>query len=116
MPRNGHQLGKRTWQSTLQSVGTLAITTPFAAVMTLILWRAFLYQKVGSVLSVGIACLVLVVLSAVFYACWMWLFFWHPDEIRKRIPISSKELRRRKKAFYDWLASQGRGSTTRRVS
>jgi|ERR1051326_436344 hypothetical protein len=35
-------------------------------------------------------------------------YFDRPEEVRKRIPISSKELRRRKKEFYDWLDSQGR--------
>jgi len=30
------------------------------------------------------------------------------DELNRRIPINSKELLRRKKVFFDWLASQAR--------
>lgn len=36
------------------------------------------------------------------------LFGNRPAEVRKNVPISSQELRRRRKKFYDWLASQGR--------
>jgi hypothetical protein len=33
----------------------------------------------------------------------MWVFFEHPAEIAKKLPISSIELRRKKKKFFDTL-------------
>jgi hypothetical protein len=39
-----------------------------------------------------------------FYAAGSWAFF---AQLNTKIPISGKELRRRKKEFYDWLASLG---------
>jgi hypothetical protein len=49
----------------------------------------------------------------VFLASWAVIYFvglWIRSraELNKKIPVSSKELHRRKKRFYDWLASQGR--------
>jgi hypothetical protein len=42
------------------------------------------------------------------YAAGYWVSFERPKELAKKIAINSKELRRRKKEFFDWLASQGR--------
>jgi ammonia channel protein AmtB len=49
----------------------------------------------------------------VFVVSWTMIYFaglWIREraELNKKIPVSSKELHRRKKRFYDWLASQGR--------
>ncbi|HTS04455.1 MAG TPA: hypothetical protein VMP68_02660 [Candidatus Eisenbacteria bacterium] len=56
---------------------------------------------------------VLVIL--VFVAMWIGIYFagvWaavdRPAELNRKLPTSSKELRRQKKSFYDWLASHGR--------
>jgi hypothetical protein len=38
-----------------------------------------------------------------FYFAWRWVFFERLDELDKKFPVSSKELRRRKKEFYDSL-------------
>jgi hypothetical protein len=46
--------------------------------------------------------------SAVFLSFAWRLYFDRPEELGKQIPINSKEHRRRKKEFYDWLDSQGR--------
>lgn len=43
-----------------------------------------------------------------FYLTGTWMLSERAPELDRKIPISSGELRRRKKAFYDWLASQGR--------
>jgi disulfide bond formation protein DsbB len=43
-----------------------------------------------------------------FYFAGIWTMVERPAELNRKFPISSKELRRRKKAFYDWHASQGR--------
>jgi preprotein translocase subunit SecY len=47
--------------------------------------------------------LIFVVLTVTFYVLWMWVFFEHPAEIAKKLPISSIELRRKKKKFFDTL-------------
>jgi ammonia channel protein AmtB len=50
----------------------------------------------------------------VFVVSWIVIYFvgvWierRREELTKKIPVSGKELRRRTKQFYDWLASQGR--------
>ena len=43
-----------------------------------------------------------------FYFAGVWALNERPAELAKKFPIASNELRRRKKEFYDWLASQGR--------
>jgi hypothetical protein len=54
-------------------------------------------------------------LVAIFVALWIGFYFagiWtavdRPAELDRKIPINSKELRKNRNAFYDWLASQGR--------
>jgi 1,4-dihydroxy-2-naphthoate octaprenyltransferase len=53
-------------------------------------------------------------LLSVFAASWIVIYFvgvWierRREDLDKKIPVSGKELRRRRKQFYDWLASQGR--------
>jgi hypothetical protein len=37
------------------------------------------------------------------YLVWNWTFFERPAELKKKMPISSKELQRRTKEFYDNL-------------
>jgi hypothetical protein len=51
----------------------------------------------------------------VFVGMWIGIYFagvWaavdRPAELNRKLPAGSKELRRQKKSFYDWLASQGR--------
>ena len=52
---------------------------------------------------------------SIFIGLWIAIYFagvWaavdRPAELNRKFAISSKELCRRKKEFYDWLASQGR--------
>jgi hypothetical protein len=49
----------------------------------------------------------LLLFSVVFFVAslyvWNWVFFIRPTELNKKLPIGSKELRRREKAFYDRL-------------
>jgi hypothetical protein len=39
-----------------------------------------------------------------FYFAGVWAAVDRPAELNRKLPLSSKELRRRKKEFYDWLA------------
>lgn len=103
MGETGSELQKPRWQSAVLSLGTLAMTTLFAAPMTLILWRVFLYQRVRMALGLGVSSLVFLVLAVAFYVLWMWVFFQHPDEIRRRLPVTSKEMRRRREKYFERL-------------
>jgi hypothetical protein len=52
--------------------------------------------------------LTLVCLWIGFYFTGIWMLVERPAELDKKFPISSKELRRRRKEFYDWVDSLGR--------
>lgn len=41
------------------------------------------------------------------YFTGLWMLVYRPAELDKKFPLSSKELRRRKKEFYAWLDSLG---------
>ena len=47
--------------------------------------------------------IVFLVLWILFSFVWRWVFFERGPELKKRIPVSSKELRRRKKEYFDDL-------------
>jgi len=73
----------------------------FAFPATLIIYR------IWHNMPAWLIALTLIVLLVVFYFLGI-SYGNRPAEVRKRVPISSQELRRRRKQFYDWLASQGR--------
>jgi len=54
-------------------------------------------------LSLVFLILIYIAVSAIFTVAWTWVFFEWPAELKKKLPISSEELRRRKKEFYDSL-------------
>jgi hypothetical protein len=59
-------------------------------------------------LHIALVLLIFIALWIGFYFTGIWIAVNRPDELKRKSPISSKELRRRKQEFYDWLASQGR--------
>jgi hypothetical protein len=59
-------------------------------------------------LHIALSCLVFVFLWIGFYLAGVWTLVDRPAELNRKLPISSQELRRRRKAFYDWLDSRGR--------
>jgi hypothetical protein len=59
-------------------------------------------------LHTGLTVLILLGLAVGFYFTGIWVAIDRPAELKKKIPINNKELKRKKKEFYDWLASQGR--------
>ena len=91
------------WQSSMLSLGTLVMMAALAAGMALIIWRAFIGQRLSPTFSFGVLFLIFVVLTFALYVAWMWIFFEHPAEIAKKLPTSGKELRRKKKQFFDDL-------------
>jgi len=50
-----------------------------------------------------------------FYATGVWASIVRPAELAKKIPVSSKELRRRTKNFYDQLAGERSAKNSRRT-
>jgi hypothetical protein len=63
-----------------------------------------LWARVG----VWATTILLVVLGIGFYCAGVWAAVDRPAELDKKIPVSSRELGRRNKNFYDWLASLGK--------
>ena len=61
-------------------------------------------------LRLGVLALIFVVLWVGFYVAGNWAAVERPAELNRKFPTSSKDLRARRKAFYDWLASQARRS------
>jgi hypothetical protein len=59
-------------------------------------------------LHIALTLLLFVGLWIGFYFAGVWASTERRAELERKFPISSKELRRRKKEFFDWLASQGR--------
>jgi hypothetical protein len=94
---------KPRWQSSVLSVGTAIQTALIAAGFALIIWRRFIWRQLSPTFGFAVIFLIFVVLALAFYVLWIWVFFEHPTEIAKKLPISSKELRRKKKEFFDNL-------------
>jgi hypothetical protein len=83
----------------LYGIGLATVCAAFAARVVYALWH-------GS--HVGLIVLISVAVWIAFYLIGVWVVVDRPAELSRKLPISSKELHRRKKEFYDWLASQGR--------
>ncbi len=49
-----------------------------------------------------------IILGAGFYILGLWIMSYRIEELKRKLPISGAERRRRNKQFYDWLRSQGR--------
>jgi preprotein translocase subunit SecY len=94
---------KPRWQSSVLSVGTAIQTALIAAGFALIIWRRFVWRQLNPTFGFAVLFLIFIVLAVAFYALWMGVFFEHPAEIAKKLPIGSSELRRKKKEFFDNL-------------
>lgn len=70
-----------------------------------VLFSAFIFGSWPQ-LPILVKLLISGVLAFAFYFLGVWIFV--RNEQNKEIPTPSHELRRRKKAFYDWLDSRGR--------
>jgi hypothetical protein len=49
--------------------------------------------------------LLFIILEVACYHMGIWLMIERPEELDKKFPLSTKERRRRRQAFYDWLNS-----------
>ena len=96
-----------SWEVSVQKAGHIFIAVLFAAAAALIVWKLSIWRLIGPTFGLAFFLVTFIVFAVVFYSFLEW-FRKRPDEIAKRVPTPSRELRRRRKAFYDWLASQGR--------
>jgi hypothetical protein len=90
------------WEITMRHAGSVVMAVPLAFGTALVIWRWFFWSLITSTLGLIFFCVMAIGLAVVFYG----ILEWHlngPDQLAKRIPISSKELRRRTKQFYDSL-------------
>jgi hypothetical protein len=71
--------------------------TLYAVLVTLIV-RSF-----NPTLRSGALFLIFACFCVAFYFLWIWVFVQRPAALAKKLPISSKELRRKRQEFYDSL-------------
>jgi len=98
---------KPGWETSIQRVGSVALAIPLAATAALIAWKFSVWRVLGRTLGYSFLALTFFVFLFVIYSGLLW--YWkRPAELARRLPTDGKELRRKRKAFYDWLALQGR--------
>jgi len=78
------------------------LATMYATLVTGIIYGLWSALHIGSVVSIFVA------LWIGFYFTGVWAAGDRPAELKRKFPVSSKDLRRRKKEFFDWLGTQGR--------
>jgi hypothetical protein len=88
---------KSGWRGPVLRVGAAMQAMMYAAVVTLIVWRF------NPTLHFGALFLIFAGFSVAFYFLWIWVFVERPAELAKKLPISGKELRRKRQEFYDSL-------------
>jgi predicted PurR-regulated permease PerM len=91
------------WQLSVGHVGRIVVAVPLAVGAALIVWKLSIWRLISQTLGVTAFLVTFVVFAVVFYSLLEWLFWKRPDEIAKRVPTSSKELRRKTKQFFDSL-------------
>jgi hypothetical protein len=88
---------KPGWRSQIRPIGTAMYAIASAFLTVIAVWQFHASARVLPVL------LIFVGLCVMFYFVWYWVFYERPAELEKRLPVSSKELRRRKKEFFENL-------------
>ena len=89
-------------KKTTGRVWGIVLATMFAPTITAII------HNLKPELHIALTFLTFVCLWIGFYFTGNWILVERPAELDRKFPISSKELRRRKKEFYDWVDSLGR--------
>jgi len=88
---------KTGWRRSVLRIGTAMQAILYAVLVTGIVWRF------NPTHSYGALVLIFVGFCIAFYFLWIWVFVERPAELAKKLPISSKELRRKRQEFYDNL-------------
>jgi glucan phosphoethanolaminetransferase (alkaline phosphatase superfamily) len=91
------------WEISMQKIGHTVLAVVFAAPAAFIVWKLSIWRVIGPTFGLVFFLVTFVVFALVFYSFLEWLFRKRPDEIAKRVPTPSKELRRRTKQFFDNL-------------
>jgi hypothetical protein len=79
----------------LHRIGIILLALPFAVPVTFAFSRNSHPYPILPVVFVAPLCASILVLN--------WVFFTGPERLKKKLPISSKELHRRKREFFDKL-------------
>jgi hypothetical protein len=93
---------KPPWQFSALRAGFVVLAVPIAAVSALIVWRLSFWRLINPTLGFVTLLITLVVFSLMFYFVLVWLFK-HTEKIARRLPTSARELRRKRRAFFDNL-------------
>jgi hypothetical protein len=80
----------------------IVLATTFGILITHLIYGVWPQMQGALLLAIGI------LLGAGFFILGLWIFSYRIDQLRRKLPISGAEHRRRNKQFYDWLRSQGR--------
>jgi hypothetical protein len=88
---------KTGWRYRIRPFGSLMYAIGSAGLTTAAIWPLYPTFRPRAML------LIFVGFCVVFFFVWNWVFYERPAELDKKLPISSRELRRRKKEFYDSL-------------
>jgi hypothetical protein len=86
--------------STARAYGVV-LATMFATLITDLVFGVWPRLHVALLLAM---CLVL---GVGFYILGVWIISCRAEELKRKLPITGAERRRRNKQFYDWLRSQG---------
>jgi phosphate/sulfate permease len=93
---------KPEWEITVRHAGNVVMAVPLALGGALIVWRLSFWRLISSILGLVFFAITAIVFAVVFYSILEW--YWNrPDELTKRLPISSTELRRKTKQYYNNL-------------
>jgi len=90
------------WEISVRKIGNTVFAVLFAACAALFVWKLSIWQAIGPTVGFVSFLVTFIVFAAVFYSFLEW-FRKRPDEIAKRVPMPSKETRRRTKQFFDNL-------------
>lgn len=87
---------KTRWRDHIRPFGVSMYAIASAVLTILAIWPLHVVQQRPLLLM-------FIGLCIAYYFVWNWFFYERPAELEKKLPITSKELRRRKKEFYDSL-------------
>jgi hypothetical protein len=90
------------WEVFVLKVGHIVFAVLFAAPAALIVWKLSIWRVIGPTFGIVFFIITFMVFFVVFYSFGEW-FRKRPEEIAKRVPTPSKELRRKTKQFFDNL-------------
>jgi hypothetical protein len=99
--QNASNCGMMNKNTTAQAFGVL-LATMYAGLIT------FMVYSRWPRLHIALTLLIFIGLWSGFYLAGVWAILYRREELNWKFPISGRELRRRRKEFYNWLASQGR--------